>query len=92
MAIKTGEYLNTKDIYINYSFEDVMFRRDHLSGEIYRKFYDEEECERPVPYDNRLYADPLLPATKYVTTINAVFNIEMRLMDKPHKEPAYNFR
>jgi len=59
MPIETGEYLNTKNIYIDYPYEDVMFRRDCLSEKIYRKFYGEAEEKEPIPYNNRLYNDAL---------------------------------
>lgn len=60
MAIKTGEYLNTKDIYIDYPFEEVMFRRTCVDSLIYRKFYGEEEGSELVPDDNRLFNEALL--------------------------------
>ena len=60
MPIKTGEYLNTKDVYIDYPFEEVMFRRTHKDGLIYRKFYGEEESLQTIPYSNKLYTDALL--------------------------------
>lgn len=60
MAIRTGEYLNEKDIYIDYLFEEVMFRRVKKDGSIYRKFYGEKENSEPINYDNKLYNDALL--------------------------------
>lgn len=60
MAIKSGEYLNTNDVYIDYPFEEVMFRRMKKNGAIYRKFYGEEESSELVPHYNRLYNDALL--------------------------------
>ncbi|MGI1678155.1 MAG: hypothetical protein K6L75_05460 [Cellvibrionaceae bacterium] len=60
MAIKTGEYLNTKDVYIDYPFEDVMFRRMKKDGAIYRKFYGEEESSEVISDDNRLFNEALL--------------------------------
>ncbi len=60
MAIKTGEYLNSKDIYIDYPFEQVMFRREYMGGLIYRKFYEKDESPIPISYDNGLYNDALL--------------------------------
>ncbi len=60
MAIKTGEYLNTKNIYIDYPFEEVMFRRIQNSGLIYRKFYGKVEDTDPIPHYNGLYNDALL--------------------------------
>jgi len=60
MAIKTGEYLNTKEIYIDYPFEEVMFRRNNKNGSVYRKFYGEKESAEPIPHNNKLYNDALL--------------------------------
>jgi len=60
MPIKTGDYLNSKDIYIDYEFEEVFFRRDCTSKNIYRKFYGEKESSEIISFDNRLYTDALL--------------------------------
>jgi len=60
MAIKTGPYLNTKDVYIDYPFEEVMFRRIGAEGLIHRKFYGENETSEPIPGNNRLFNDALL--------------------------------
>lgn len=60
MAIKTGEYLNTKDVYMDYPFEEVMFKRMKKDGAIYRKFYGEEESLGQLSHDNRLFNDALL--------------------------------
>lgn len=60
MAIKTGEYLNTKDVYIDYPFENVMFRRTKKDGAIYRKFYGEQESSEVISDDNRLFNEALL--------------------------------
>ena len=58
MAIKTGVDLKT-DIYIDYPFENVMFRREYKTGFIYKKFYGEKEIPILVHYTNRLYNDAL---------------------------------
>ncbi len=60
MPIKTGEYLNSKDIYINYEFEEVLFRRECSNKNIYRKFYGEYESKEVIAFDNRLYTDAIL--------------------------------
>lgn len=60
MPIKTGEYLDAKDIYIDYEFEEVFFRRECTSKKIYRKFYGEDESKEIIPFDNRLYTDAIL--------------------------------
>lgn len=59
MGINKGERFGREDIYVDYPFEDVMFRWDHLERVVYRKFYGEVETG-PVPHDNRLYNDALL--------------------------------
>lgn len=60
MAIKTGKYLSTKDVYIDYPFESVMFRRMMNDGSIFRKFYGERESSELVSGDNKLFNDALL--------------------------------
>ena len=59
MGINKGERFRREDIYVDYPFEDVMFRWDHLERVVYRKFYGEVETG-PIPHDNRLYNDALL--------------------------------
>ncbi|CCN72829.1 conserved hypothetical protein [Vibrio nigripulchritudo SFn118] len=59
MAIKTGCYLDSKDVYIDYPFEEVMFRR-MKSSLIYKKFYGESESKNTVSSCNRLFNDALL--------------------------------
>ena len=59
MPISTEELLQNVDIFIDYEFEEVMFRREYKSGNIYRKFYSEGEHTDPIPFDNRLYTDAL---------------------------------
>lgn len=60
MPVKLGNHLNERDLYIDYPYEQVMFRRDHIGGLIYKKFYGQEESFRPVAHDNKLYNDALL--------------------------------
>jgi len=60
MAIRTGEYFNTKDVYIDYPFEEVMYRCMKKNGAIYRKFYGEGESSEMISDDNRLFNDALL--------------------------------
>jgi hypothetical protein len=59
MGVDKGERFGREDIYVDYPFEDVMFRWDRLAGQIYRKFYGKAETG-PIPHDNRLYNDALL--------------------------------
>ncbi len=60
MPIDKGEKFKHQNIYIDYDFEQVMFRWDHLERNIYRKFYGESEGNKFVPHDNRLFNDALL--------------------------------
>lgn len=48
-----------RDVYIDYSYESVMFRWEHLTKRVYRKFYGQVESVNPVPNDNRLYHDAI---------------------------------
>jgi len=60
MAINKGELFTHNDVYIDYSFEEVMFRWDHKTKKIYVKFYGEDEKVESVSHDNRLFNDSLL--------------------------------
>jgi len=60
MSIKTGVYMDTKNIYIDYPFEEVMFRRMSINGSIHRKFYGEFESNELIHSNNKLYNDALL--------------------------------
>jgi hypothetical protein len=53
-ALKPG-----RDIYIDYPFEEVMFRWDSAGLVVYRKFYGEPEGDEHIPSDNRLFHDAL---------------------------------
>ncbi len=71
MPIEKGSQFNERDIFVDYSFEEVMFRWDRLQGKIFRKFYGKPEESEPVSHDNRLFNDALLngdeiPRTKYI--------------------------
>lgn len=71
MPIEKGSQFNERDIYVDYSFEEVMFRWDRLQGKIFRKSYGKPEESEPVSHDNRLFNDALLygdeiPRTKYI--------------------------
>ncbi|WP_196303834.1 hypothetical protein [Ralstonia solanacearum] len=43
MGINKGERFSREDIYIDFLFEEVMFRWDHVEKKAYRKFYGERE-------------------------------------------------
>jgi hypothetical protein len=44
---------------VEYAFEQVMFRWDHVNQKIYRKFYGKLEGSDAVPHDNHLFNDAL---------------------------------
>ena len=52
MAI-ANERFRDGDVYIDYAFEDVMFRYEHASKRFFRKFYGDAQ-EQAVPFDNAL--------------------------------------
>jgi hypothetical protein len=47
------------DVFIDYDFEEVMFRYDFVSARIFRKFYGKSH-ETEVQHDNRLFNDPIM--------------------------------
>jgi hypothetical protein len=60
MGIPNEEF-RKRDIYIDYDFEEVMFRYEHSTRRFFRKFYGESnDDEDEVPYDNRLLTDAIL--------------------------------
>jgi len=60
MANISYERFKNEDIYLDYDFEDVMFRYEHTTKNIYRKFYEEEESSEIIHHSNRLFCDALL--------------------------------
>ena len=60
MPINKGERFDRENIYIDYQFEQVMFRWDFLERKRYKKFYGESEGNKFIPCDNRLYNEALL--------------------------------
>ena len=60
MLANKGERFDRENIYIDYQFEQVMFRWDFLERKRYKKFYGESEGNKFIPCDNRLYNDALL--------------------------------
>ena len=55
MVIIRSERFKNEDIYIDYPYEDIMFRWDHIDKLIYKKFYCQKEYPEPVPHDSELY-------------------------------------
>ena len=60
MPIEKGSQFKERDIFVDYPFEEVMFRWDHLQQQAFRKFYGMPEGKDPVPHENRLFNDALL--------------------------------
>jgi hypothetical protein len=55
-----ADTLAARDVYIDYPFEEVMFRWHRDSKSVFRKFYGKVEETGPVENSNRLYRDALL--------------------------------
>lgn len=51
-----GEY---QEAFVEYDLEQVMFRWDGQTRQVYRKFYGEEEHPLPVDHSNKLLNDCL---------------------------------
>jgi len=60
MPVEKGERFAKQDIYIDYPFEDVMYRWDHQARQVFVRFYGKPEAATPVPSANRLFNDALL--------------------------------
>lgn len=60
MPVGKGPHFAERDIFVDYPFEDVMYRSDHLTQNLYVKFYGDVESPEPVKDDNRLFNDALL--------------------------------
>ncbi|WP_083941248.1 hypothetical protein [Pseudoduganella violaceinigra] len=60
MGINKGQVFAENDVFIDYSFEKVMYRWDHVAKKVYVRFYGEDERLEPVPHDNRLYNEAIL--------------------------------
>ena len=59
MPIKLDERFSKNNIYIDYPFDEVMFRWDYLSKKRYRKFYGKKEETESIPHYNHLYKEAL---------------------------------
>lgn len=60
MAPNKGEEFSRRDIFLDYPFEEVMFRWDHRTEEIHKKFYGKQESLEVVHYSNRLFNEAIL--------------------------------
>ncbi len=45
MAVPLEAFREGRDVYIDYPFEDAMFRYEHQTCRVFRKFYGEAEVE-----------------------------------------------
>jgi hypothetical protein len=52
------EQFRDRDIYIDYDFEEVLFRYECATRRFFRKFYGKPD-EDEVPHDNRLLNDAM---------------------------------
>jgi len=59
MGINKNDEFIKRDIYIDYPFEEVMFRWNHKEKKFYRKFYGETEYGKTIPAENRLLNDAM---------------------------------
>ena len=59
MAIEKGPRFSNEDIFVDYDFEEVMFRWEHKTQSVYRKFYG-ELFEAAVDHTNPLFFEALL--------------------------------
>lgn len=60
MPVEKRPIFDQRDIFINYPFEEVMYRWDHLRKKIYVRFYGKDESSIAIPHENRLFNDALL--------------------------------
>jgi len=60
MPINKGKIFADRDVYINYPFEEVMFRWDHIEQKVYIRFYGKAERRDPILHDSRLFNEALL--------------------------------
>ncbi|CAM3997190.1 GTP pyrophosphokinase [Vibrio aerogenes CECT 7868] len=60
MGISKSRLSSIEDIFIDYPFEDVMYRWDSKNKKVHVKFYGKEESKNEVSHDNRLFNDALL--------------------------------
>lgn len=59
MGINPDVFHKNDDVFIDYDFEEVVFRRAAATGRIFRKFYGADEEITPIDRTNRLFDDAL---------------------------------
>ncbi|MFB3923092.1 MAG: hypothetical protein ACE145_15325 [Terriglobia bacterium] len=57
MAVPLEAFREGHDVYIDYPFEDAMFRYEHKTGKVFRKFYGEAEVE--IEHSSELFHDAI---------------------------------
>jgi len=60
MGINKGALFSRQNVYIDYPFEDVMYRWNYETEMIYVKFYNKSERSEPISFYNKLFNDALL--------------------------------
>jgi hypothetical protein len=54
MGINLDAFRNGADVFIDYDFEEVMFRWEAATRKVFRKFYGAQEEPLPIDRTNRL--------------------------------------
>jgi len=57
MAVPLEVFREGHDVYIDYPFEDAMFRYEYQTGRVFRKFYGEAEVE--AGYTSNLFREAM---------------------------------
>ncbi len=57
MGVRLEVFREGHDVYIDYPFEDAMFRYEYQSSKVFRKFYGEAEVE--VGYTSNLFREAM---------------------------------
>jgi hypothetical protein len=60
VGINKGTKFGQHDVFVDYPFEKVMFRWDHLTKKVYRKFYSESEFKTEIEPANNLFNQALM--------------------------------
>ncbi|MFJ3485584.1 hypothetical protein ACIPL1_19660 [Pseudomonas sp. NPDC090202] len=59
MGVSKGERFATEDIFVDYPFEEVTYRWDHMSQQVFVRFYGEQESRDPISHENNLFNESL---------------------------------
>jgi len=60
MPVEKGDTFFQRNFFIDYPYEEVMYRWDYAREKVFVTFYGETEKFKPIPHDNRLFNDALL--------------------------------